>query len=268
MAEVFGKGEPISYRMTGYIEDLDKIDGSNLYQYYLDMINNDLVDIFVIGNIDEKSVADLIKKYFKFNVLKKRTVPFIVEEKKARSKKLIGRETIDNTQSKLAIACRVYGLSEYERNYPLTLFNVIFGGCSDSKLFKEVREENSLCYTIHSFPNKLDNVLIIRAGIDRANYKKTVSLIEKDLRDMCFGKFKQSDIDMAKEYLNTAFEEIEDSQGKIIDSYLMMELLGTDDIETKKEKIKKVTKNEIVKVAKKVTIDTIFYLEGVKDDRD
>ena len=43
---------------------------------------------------------------------------------------------------------------------------------------------------------------------------------------MCFGKFKQSDIDMAKEYLNTAFEEIEDSQGKIIDSYLMMELLG------------------------------------------
>ena len=85
---------------------------------------------------------------------------------------------------------------------------------------------------------------------------------------MCFGKFKQSDIDMAKEYLNTAFEEIEDSQGKIIDSYLMMELLGTDDIETKKEKIKKVTKNEIVKVAKKVTIDTIFYLEGVKDDRD
>ena len=68
MAEVFGKGEPISYRMTGYIEDLDKIDGSNLYQYYLDMINNDLVDIFVIGNIDEKSVVDLIKKYFKFNV--------------------------------------------------------------------------------------------------------------------------------------------------------------------------------------------------------
>lgn len=268
MAEVFGTGEPISYRMTGYIEDLDKIDGSNLYQYYLDMINNDLVDIFVIGNIDEKSVTDLIKKYFKFNVLKKRTVPFIVEEKKARSKKLIGRETIDNTQSKLAIACRLYGLSEYERNYPLTLFNVIFGGCSDSKLFKEVREENSLCYTIHSFPNKLDNVLIIRAGIDRVNYKKTVSLIEKDLRDMCLGKFKQSDIDMAKEYLNTAFEEIEDSQGKIIDSYLMMELLGTDDIETKKEKIKKVTKSEIVKVAKKVTIDTIFYLEGVKDDRD
>lgn len=268
MAEVFGKGEAISYRMTGYIEDLDKIDESNLYQFYLDMIKNDLVDIFVIGNIDEKYVTDLIKKYFKFNVLKKCTVPFLVAEKKARSKKLIGKETIDNTQSKLAIACRLYGLSEYERNYPLTLFNIIFGGCSDSKLFKEVREENSLCYTIHSFPNKLDNVLIIRAGIDRVNYKKTVSLIEKDLRDMCFGKFKESDIDMAKEYLNTAFEEIEDSQGRIIDSYLMMELLGTDDIETKKVKMNKVTKSEIVKVAKKVTIDTIFYLEGVKDDRD
>lgn len=268
MAEVFSKNEPISYRMSGYVDDLDKINTNNLYEYYLDMISNDFVDIFVIGDINEMEITDLIKKYFKFNVLKKLKVPFMVDEKKTRSRKLISKEEIDNTQSKLAIACRVCGLSEYERNYPLTLFNVIFGGCSDSKLFKEVREENSLCYTIHSIPNKLDNVLIIKAGIDKVNYKKTVSLIEKDLKDMCASKFSDDDIKMAKEYLNTAYEEIFDSQGKIIDNYLMMELLGTDDIDTKREKMSKVTKDEIVGVAKKVIIDTIFCLEGVKDDRD
>ena len=146
------------------------------------------------------------------------------------------------------------------------MFNIIFGGCSDSKLFKEVREENSLCYTIHSIPNKLDNVLIVKAGIDKDNYKKTVSLIEKDLKDLVNGKFDDVDIMMAKEYYNTALEEIEDSQIKIINNYLMMELIGTDDIETKRKMMNKVTKNEIVKVAKKVTIDTIFCLEGVKNE--
>lgn len=266
MAEVFGTGEPISYRMMGYLEDLDNIDGKSLYRYYQDMIKNDFVDIFVIGDIDEKDASDLIKKYFKFRIFKKLKTPFMVGEKKARKKKLIARETIDNTQSKLAIACRLYGLSEYERNYPLTLFNIIFGGCSDSKLFKEVRENNSLCYTIVSIPNKLDNVLIIRAGIDRVNYKKTVELIEKELKDMCSSKFNDTDIEMAKEYYNTALEEIEDSQGKIINNYLMMELLNTDDIDVKREKMNKVTKSEIVKLAKKVTIDTIFCLEGVKDE--
>lgn len=268
MAEVFGTGEPISYRMMGYLEDLDNIDGVSLYKYYQDMIENDFVDIFVIGDISEKEVSDLIKKNFKFRTFKKLKVPFMVDEKKARSKKLIGRETIDNTQSKLAIACRLYGLSEYERNYPLTLFNIIFGGCSDSKLFKEVREKNSLCYTVVSIPNKLDNVLIIRAGIDRVNYKKTVELIEKELKDMCSSKFSETDIEMAKEYYNTALEEIEDSQGKIINNYLMMELLNTDDIDIKREKMNKVTKSEIVRVAKKVTVDTVFCLEGVKDEED
>lgn len=268
MAEVFGEGEPISYRMMGYLEDLDDITGTSLYEFYLDMIKNDFVDIFVIGDISIKETTDLIKKYFKFDILKKLKMPFMVEEKKPRRSKLVFNEEIDNTQSKLAIGCRINGLSEYERNYPLTLFNVIFGGCSDSKLFKEVREENSLCYTIYSITNKLDNVLLIRAGIDKENYKKTVSLIEKNLKDMCNGKFDETDILMAKEYYNTALEEIEDSQSKIINNYLMMELINTDDIDVKREKMSKVTKSEIVKVAKKVTIDTIFCLEGVRNEED
>ena len=45
----------------------------------------------------------------------------------------------------------------------------------------------------------------------------------------------------------------------------MMELIGTDTIEEKRKKMNKVEKDEIVKVAKKVSIDTIFLLEGVKD---
>lgn len=268
MAEAFGEGEPISYRMMGYLEDLDDITGTSLYEFYLDMIKNDFVDIFVIGDISIKETTDLIKKYFKFDILKKLKMPFMVEEKKPRRSKLVFNEEIDNTQSKLAIGCRINGLSEYERNYPLTLFNVIFGGCSDSKLFKEVREDNSLCYTIYSITNKLDNVLLIRAGIDKENYKKTISLIEKNLKDMCNGKFDETDILMAKEYYNTALEEIEDSQSKIINNYLMMELINTDDIDVKREKMSKVTKSEIVKVAKKVTIDTIFCLEGVRNEED
>lgn len=268
MAEAFGEGEPISYRMMGYLEDLDDITGTSLYEFYLDMIKNDFVDIFVIGDVDIKEATDLIKMYFKFDILKKLKMPFMVDEKKPRRSKLVFNEKIDNTQSKLAIGCRINGLSEYERNYPLTLFNVIFGGCSDSKLFKEVREENSLCYTIYSITNKLDNVLLIRAGIDKENYKKTVSLIEKNLKDMCNGKFDETDILMAKEYYNTALEEIEDSQSKIINNYLMMELINTDDIDVKREKMSKVTKSEIVKVAKKVTIDTIFCLEGVRNEED
>lgn len=268
MFELFDKDSPSSYRMMGYLEDLDKINGENLYQHYLEMIKSSLVDVFVIGEINEDEVSKLITGIMEINTLKKQKVPYLLEEKSVRSKRLCDKEQLEGSQSKLAMACRVNGLSEYERNYPLSLFNVIFGGGSDSKLFKVVREENSLCYTIHSVPNKLDNLILIRSGIDKDNYEKCVSLIDKCLTDMKKGNFTERDINTAKEYFNTALEELEESESKIINNYYMMELIGTDTIDVKREKMNKVTKEEIIKVAKKVSIDTIFLLEGVKDERD
>lgn len=264
MFEELDSTSPCSYRMSGYLEDLELVNEENLYQYYQSMIKSDLVDVFVIGDVDEEEMMNLFKKYFKFRTLKKKKIDYLLDDVSCRSKKKIAYEDIDNSQSNLAIACRVHGLSEYERNYPLTLFNIIFGGGCDSKLFTEVREENSLCYTVVSIPNKLDNILIIKAGIDRYNYDKTVEIIEKDLADMKKGKFKESDINIAKEYFETAIEETEESQHRIIDNYMMMEFIGTDTLEVKREKMNQVSKADIVKVAKKVNIDTIFLLEGGK----
>ena len=253
-----------SYRMNGYLEDLDLITEENLYEYYKSMIKSDLVDIFVIGDVNDEEILELFKKYFKLRVLKKKKKSFLLDDVISKGKRRVIREDIDNSQSNLAIACRVHGLSEYERNYPLTLFNIIFGGGCDSKLFKEVREENSLCYTIISIPNKLDHILLIRAGIDSYNFDKTMEIIDKDLLDMKKGKFSEADINIAKEYFETAVEETLESQTRIIDNYLMMELIGTDSLDDKREKMKKVTKKEIINVAKKVKIDTVFLLEGGK----
>lgn len=267
MLEELDSDAPSAFRLCGYVDDIDKINESNLYEYYTKMINYDLVDVFVLGEIDEDEVTKMFREYFKLRTLKKVKQPYLLEEKEGRSRREF-TEKIENSQSKLAIACRTNGLTDYERNYVLTLYNVILGGGSDSKLFKEVREENSLCYTVYSVPNKLDRLLFIQAGIDKDNYEKTVKLIEKDLDDMRKGKFDEADISIAREYFLTALEEVLESQDRIIDNYLMMELIGTDTIEVKREMIMKVTKEEIIKVAKKVKLDTIFLLEGVKDERD
>lgn len=267
MFEEFDSDAASSYRLSGYLSDLEDINEENLNEYYTSMIKSDLVDIFVLGDIDEDEVTKMFREYFKLRTLKKVRVPYLLDEKDVRRKREFN-EKIENSQSKLSIACRTNGLSDYERNYVLTLYNVILGGGSDSKLFKEVREENSLCYTVYSVPNKLDKVLIIQAGIDKSNYEKTVKLIEKDLEDMRKGKFNETDISIAREYFLTALEEVLESPDRIIDNYLMMELIGTDTVERKREIIMKVTKEEIVRVAKKVKLDTVFLLEGIKDERD
>ena len=59
------KDKPYSYNSYGYLEDLEKIDGKVLYDYYKDIIANDFIDIFVVGDFDGVQIKELIKKYFK-----------------------------------------------------------------------------------------------------------------------------------------------------------------------------------------------------------
>jgi len=268
MAEAYDKESPVSYRMIGYIEDLEKISEKTLYNCYNKMIDNDYVDIFVVGEFDNKEMTSLIKKYFKFKKIKKKKASYFLKAKKPRRRRLIAKETIQNTQSKLSIACPIGKLTPYERDYPLVLANLILGGGTDSKLFQEVREKNSLCYTIHSMISKLDNLLVIKAGIDRVNYNKTVDLITKNLNELKKGHFTDKDIEMAKEFYHTSLEEIEESDNRMIAEVLSSEILNQDLLEGRWERMQTVKKQDIVKVFKKINMDTIFLLEGVKHEED
>ena len=268
LMEAYDKDSPVSYRMVGYLEDIDKIKTDTLYEYYQKMIEYDYVDIYVVGDIENNTIQEIMKKYFKFRKVKKIKPSYNIEPKKTRKRRLLAKETIENNQSKLAIACTISKASKYEINYPLVLANIIYGGGPDSKLFKDVREKNSLCYSIYSYPVKLDNLLIISAGIDKENYNKSLELTTELLKDMKKGKFTDKDINIAKEYYNTACEEVEESEYKIINEYLSQEILGVEPLEERVKIMNNVTKKDIVKVIKKIDMDTVFLLEGVKDERD
>ena len=268
LAEAYDKNSPVSFRMTGYLEDLEKIDEQTLYETYMKMIDNDYVDVFAVGKFDNKEMTSLIKKYFKFKKIKKPKESYILPVKKCRKRRLIAKETIENSQSKLAIACPIENLTQYQRDYPLVLANLILGGNSESRLFQEVREKNSLCYTIHTFTSKLDQLMVITAGIDRNNYDKTIELIKKTLTELQKGHFTDKEIEVAKRIYQTSLEEIEESDNRMIAEALSEDILGIDSIEGRMEKMTFVKKQDIVKVFKKIHIDTIFLLEGVKPDEE
>ncbi len=263
--ETFNSNSPISYRLGGYLEDLDSIDTSKLYKYYDSFINHDLIDIYVVGDVSN-DVIKSIKKYFKFRTVKRRRIPYKLDRFRVRSRKLKGTERIDNSQSRISIICPIGKLSDYEEKYVLPIYNYIFGGCTESKLFRNVREKNSLCYSINSVVNKFDNIMMILCGIDKINYDKCITLIEEELQNMRWGKFTKKDLDIAKEYYQTNLDELMESPNTIINNGLVSDLLRLDSLDKRRESIVKVTKNDVIKVAKKIKLDTIFLLEGVGTD--
>ena len=53
-----------------------------------------------------------------------------------------------------------------------------------------------------------------------------------------------------------------ESPYRIINMYYNIDILNGDDYKTTIDKIKKITKKDIIRLAKKIKIDTIYCLEG------
>ena len=258
--------KPYSYNSFGYLEDLEKIDEKNLYNYYKDMLNNDLIDIFVVGDIDKTQIKDILKEHFQTRTFHKPKTDILVKELEISKKVNHYTEEDEVNQSQLTLLCTLNGLSDFERKYTIRVYNEILGGSSNSILFDTVREKNSYAYYVNSDQKSYDNILLIYSGIEPGNSEEVTKLIKKSLTDIEKGKISEEQINNAKETIISGIKATLDSPNGIINTYYAMILVNSDDVETRIENIKKVTKEDVIKLASKIHLHTTYLLEGVKDE--
>lgn len=263
MLENMEQDSYFSYRTVGYMEDLKNVDNAKLYKYYESMLNSDIIDIFVIGDVNERKVKKLIEDNFSFiKTIKRPLDSHFIRPKKVRLIPKTVKEKQDINQSKLVLGFKIDKMTDFELRYVLNVYSYILGGGPDSKLFKTVREENSMCYHISSISFPLNSLLIVNAGINKENYKKVLSLIKREVSNMKKGKFTKEDIIKSKVTYVNSLKELEDNPQSIIGLYAGIEYLKSDDLDKRLTKINKVTKKDVVKLASKIHLDTIYLLEG------
>lgn len=263
MLEYMEPDSYVSYRSVGYLEDLEKIDSKKLYKYYESILNSDIMDIFVIGNVNERHIRKVIEDVFSpIKTLKKPSESHFIQTKKPRLIPKIYRESQKLNQSKLSLGFKIDKMTDFELRYVLNVYSYILGGGPDSKLFKTVREENSLCYYISSIGQPLNSILMIRAGIDKKDFKKALSLIKKEVSNMKKGKFSDDDIIKAKITYINSLKELEDNPDSLLGLYSGIEYLKSDTLDARFNKINQVTKEDVIKLSSKIHLDTIYLLEG------
>ena len=250
----------------GYVEDLSKIDGQNLYEHYKKLIDTAKMDIFVSGDISEDEVLNTVKKNENVQKLQSRTDIHIINAEKSsdfnNEKPKVIEEKMDVTQGKLVIGTDVK-LDEEDSKYKISLYNVILGEGATSKLFQIVRERESLAYTARSNYIKPKNNIYIRCGIEIQNYEKAVNVIKEQLEAMKNGDFTEEDIENAKKYMIAGLRTTREEQDSELTYYLGQELSDKfTTFEEYEEKISKVTKEDIQKVAQNIKINTIYFLRN------
>ena len=261
--ECIDKNAEFSYHQSGYLQDLDSITSSSLYEYYNHVLDNDICDIYVIGDFDFNEVELLIKDNFRFKNTK-RTDSYEIVLSNDRNKKEVIEDSSFN-QSKLFIGFKLTDFNLDDKKYALILFNIIFGNSPESRLFKEVREEKSLAYSITSAYRRLDNFYYVSAGISYNNYEKVLSIIKKCLADIQNNGITDEELDKAKVLYLSILNDAMESPSSIVDLYFTELYFGNDSFEKQLKMSQSITKEDIIRVANLLKIDTIYLLkEGVR----
>lgn len=254
------KDQPYGLYKYGYIEDLETITAQELYNYYQAMISQCKIDIFVSGNINE--VTSIVEQNENIQKLQEREPNYKinkVEPKEDVQEKEVVEE-MDVTQGKITIGLDLH-LENEEQKYDAMLYNAILGGTANSKMFQEVREKASLAYTAGSSYVRYKSNIFIKCGIEIKNYEKAMEIIRKQLEDMKNGVFTDEDIENAKKGIISGIKSIDDEQDTEITYFFGQELTNTKtSLEEYMEKIQKVSKEDIIKVANSVNVNTVYFL--------
>ncbi|MGP7817613.1 EF-P 5-aminopentanol modification-associated protein YfmF [Niallia sp. 01092] len=255
------KGEAYALGVNGEKEAVDSITPSDLYTYYEKALNEDQIDVYVVGDIEDEDVASFVDSLFPFEKREIKTVELAAEHKVEKEKEI--REEQDIKQGKLNIGYRtnvLYGDDDY---FALQVFNGIFGGFSHSKLFINVREKESLAYYAASRLESHKGLLLVMSGIDQQNYQKAVTIINEQLELMKKGEFTEEEIKQTKAVIhNQMLETLDTSRGMVEVFYHNAVSQVNVEMSEWLQSISKVSKEQIQNVSNKIELDTVYFLTG------
>ena len=257
------KNKPFGLYKFGYIEDLSEIDEKNLYKHYEQLINSCKIDIFISGNIDDE-IINIVKKDENIKKLQERKADYIIPklEQKERKQEAIVTESMDVTQGKLLLGLDV-NIDEDKLKYDTLIYNSILGGSANSKMFQNVREKAHLAYVASSSYLRHKSNIFVNCGIEIGNYDKALELIIKQIDDMKNGDFSEKDIEDAKVGIIANVKTIPDEQDTEVSYYFSQELSqNKTSVDEYIDKINNVNREDIINIAKKVTINTVYFLRN------
>lgn len=253
------KGEKYQLHVHGYEEDLENVSNEDLYAYYQSMLQSDQMNIYVHGDFNEEDVTKQFNTVFGRREYSGGKEEKPDENKTATPKEIIEKEAIQ--QAKLHIGYRTNTTYRDADYFALQVFNGIFGGFPSSKLFINVREKNSLAYYAASRLESQKGLLLVFSGIAPEDFEKARDIIRLQMEAMKNGDFTEKDLNETKELIvNQLLETMDHPQG-IIELLYQQVLAGvTRPPETIIENMKQVTKQDVIKVSKKIEEDTLYLL--------
>ncbi|MGZ4134050.1 MAG: EF-P 5-aminopentanol modification-associated protein YfmF [Tumebacillaceae bacterium] len=263
--EEMTKGEPYSIPGLGRESQLASLDPKSLYELYQQVLRTAPLHVYVVGDVTLDEVAEQIFKAFS---LERATVDTFSEVKIEHEERQVNEvvDRLDVGQGKLNIGFWS-NVAYSSPDYPaLVVANGIFGTFPHSKLFVNVREKNSLCYYCSSRLDALKGIIYVQSGVEFANMEKARDLIIEQLEVLKKGEISEEEMSFTINGLINGYKTSMDAPTSMADNRINGLIAGlARPPESMIEALQKVTKEDVIRVAQGIRLDTVYMLRGKEE---
>ena len=245
----------------GEPEQVAAITPQELYEHYRAILRSSQIQIFYVGSAPAETVEALLRPLL--NGIERNPQPLLPQTGFHDCPGQDAEETMEVTQGKLCMGF-LTPITNRMREFPaMQVLNTLFGAGMTSKLFMNIREKLSLCYSIGSGYYGTKGIVTVAAGIDFDREEQTRQEILRQLEDCKQGNITTEELAAAKEALASSLRSTHDSPGAIESYYATAALSGMG--MTPEEYIRAVdavTMEQVVAAANSLRLHSTYFLKG------
>ena len=267
MAELMCEGEPYSLFELGNEGDGALVTGESLYRYYREYFLQKMpVKIFYCGDEEPVELPALLENSGLHGEMCDRVTlcgGYLPEKCVPREVRHF-TETAEVSDGKLVMGYRIDMDDSLAGRGVLAVLNAILGGGSSSKMFRIVRERESLAYYCASRVVAKKGLLFCFAGIAAEDREKAELLMDRQLSEIRAGHITEEELETAKTMLISELHSYRDTQFTLIDYYISRSLLPGDSASLAdfENAISAVTAEDVAKYAARIRPDTVYFMYG------
>lgn len=258
------QGDSFAISRLGEREQVKAITPESAYAHYRRILRESKIELFYVGSVPAGQVKALVMPILSQIDRCYKSLP----DSKPFSGAGGGQDLTERLEVAQAQLCMGFTTPITNRSpefAAMQVCNTAFGAGMTSKLFMNVRERLSLCYSIGSSYYGSKGIMIVAAGIDADQEHSTREEILRQLEECRRGNLSQEELTAAKESLISSLRATHDSPGAIEGYYASAVLSGLDMTpENYAGAVEAVTLGQVAAAAKTLNLHTTYCLKGVE----
>ena len=237
-----------------------------LTHYYHDLLKKAPMELFYCGAAEPERVADCLAAVLSTLPREEPDLDLGTEIRlnTVAAEPRYLEEEMEVSQASLCLGFRLGECMEDPDFAAIRVFNELYGGSVNGRLYSTVREKLALCYSVSSVCDSRKGLMLAYAGLDSENARRAGEEMEGQLAELAAGRFSTEELESAKASVSGDLRTRADSPWAMEDFCLSQILLGLEDTGPLElaEQCRSIDAEAVRAVAESVRLDMVYLLRG------